>query len=80
MTYQDLRLPAYVVPSRCHFQCRALGFVWSFVGLGVNHLLVDWLMDGRRDDPADLVAVCVDLFAATRAQWDAAASSPGPSA
>ncbi|MBF6149591.1 TetR/AcrR family transcriptional regulator [Nocardia nova] len=48
---------------------------------GVNHLLVDWLMDGRRDDPADLVAVCVDLFAATRAQWDtAAASSPGPSA
>ncbi|MFE3446006.1 TetR/AcrR family transcriptional regulator [Nocardia sp. NPDC059180] len=41
---------------------------------GVNHLLVDWLMDGRRDDPAELVAVCVDLFAAARTQWDAAAS------
>ncbi|GAA5050104.1 TetR/AcrR family transcriptional regulator [Nocardia callitridis] len=37
---------------------------------GVNHLLVDWLMDGRRDDPADLVAVCVDLFAAARTHWD----------
>ncbi|MBF6399220.1 TetR/AcrR family transcriptional regulator [Nocardia cyriacigeorgica] len=42
---------------------------------GVNHLLVDWLMDGCRDDPADLVTVCVDLFAAARAQWDAAAVS-----
>ncbi|MGW5441523.1 TetR/AcrR family transcriptional regulator [Nocardia asteroides] len=39
---------------------------------GVNHLLVDWLMDGRHDDPADLVAACVNLFAAARAQWGAA--------
>ncbi|TLG00355.1 TetR/AcrR family transcriptional regulator [Nocardia cyriacigeorgica] len=42
---------------------------------GVNHLLVDWLMDGRRDDPADLVAVCVNLFAAAHAQWDTGAAS-----
>ncbi|MFD4456832.1 TetR/AcrR family transcriptional regulator [Nocardia sp. NPDC058480] len=42
---------------------------------GVNHLLVDWLMDGRRDDPTDLVAVCVDLFAAARTQWEAVATS-----
>ncbi|MFD4351907.1 TetR/AcrR family transcriptional regulator [Nocardia sp. NPDC058518] len=48
--------------------------VTALVG-GVNHLLVDWLMDGRRDDPADLVAVCVDLFAAARAQWEAVAAS-----
>lgn len=44
---------------------------------GVNHLLVDWLMDGRRDDPADLVAVCVDLFAAARERWDTAAAAAG---
>ncbi|WP_068053086.1 TetR/AcrR family transcriptional regulator [Nocardia xishanensis] len=42
---------------------------------GVNHLLVDWLMDGRRDDPADLVAVCAELFAAARTRWDAAATT-----
>ncbi|MFC4124679.1 TetR/AcrR family transcriptional regulator [Nocardia rhizosphaerae] len=34
---------------------------------GVNHLLVDWLMDNRTTDPADLVAVCADVFAAVRA-------------
>lgn len=28
----------------------------------VNHLLVDWLMDGRRRDISELVAVCTDLF------------------
>ncbi|UGT62622.1 TetR/AcrR family transcriptional regulator [Nocardia asteroides] len=33
---------------------------------GVNHLLVDWLLDGCRDDPADLVEVCVELFVAAR--------------
>ncbi|MEV4158061.1 hypothetical protein AB0J48_34060 [Nocardia salmonicida] len=42
---------------------------------GVNHLLVDGLMDGCRDDPADLVTVCVDLFAAARARWNTTASS-----
>lgn len=42
---------------------------------GVNHLLVDWLMDECRDDPADLVTVCTDLFAAARAHWDTAAAS-----
>lgn len=31
---------------------------------GVNYLLVDWLMDGQRDDPADLSAACADLFSA----------------
>ncbi|MFD4293215.1 TetR/AcrR family transcriptional regulator [Rhodococcus sp. NPDC058532] len=41
---------------------------------GVNHLLVDWLMDGSRDDPDDLVAVCVNLFAAARAHWDGSAA------
>ncbi|WP_280478928.1 TetR/AcrR family transcriptional regulator [Nocardia asiatica] len=42
---------------------------------GVNHLLVDWLMDGCHDDPADLVTACVDLFAAARARWNTTASS-----
>ena len=42
---------------------------------GVNHLLVDGLMDGCRDDPADLVTLCVDLFAAARARWNTTASS-----
>lgn len=32
----------------------------------VNHLLVDWLLAGRRQDPADLVSVCVALFEAAR--------------
>lgn len=45
---------------------------------GVNHLLVDWLMDECRDDPADLVTVCADLFAAARAHWDATASATRP--
>lgn len=31
---------------------------------GVNHLLVDWLMDGRRTDPDVLVGVCAELFTA----------------
>ena len=32
----------------------------------VNHLLVDWLHNGRRDSPATLVAVCVKLFESVR--------------
>ncbi|GAA5046565.1 TetR/AcrR family transcriptional regulator [Nocardia callitridis] len=31
---------------------------------GVNHLLVHWLMDGRRHDPAELTRTCVSLFIA----------------
>ncbi|MFD4180381.1 TetR/AcrR family transcriptional regulator [Rhodococcus sp. NPDC058514] len=31
----------------------------------VNHLLVDWLLGGREQDPGDLVAVCVALFVAS---------------
>lgn len=34
---------------------------------GVNHLLVDWLMDGRATDPAALVEVCAGLFTAVLA-------------
>ncbi|MEV0333147.1 TetR/AcrR family transcriptional regulator [Nocardia sp. NPDC050717] len=34
---------------------------------GVNHLLVDWLMDGRATEPDDLVEVCAGVFAAVRA-------------
>ncbi|WP_182358442.1 TetR/AcrR family transcriptional regulator [Tomitella gaofuii] len=33
---------------------------------GVNHLLVDWLMDGRRTDPAVLSRLCTRLFQAAR--------------
>ncbi len=33
---------------------------------GVNHLLVDWLMDGRRTAPDVLVGVCTGLFTAAR--------------
>lgn len=38
------------------------------VGLvgGVNHLLVDWLMRGRPESPAELVDVCLSIFSATR--------------
>ncbi|MFE3798836.1 TetR/AcrR family transcriptional regulator [Nocardia tengchongensis] len=43
---------------------------------GVNHLLVDWLMDGRRDDPADLVTVCANLFAAARTHWETTVAAP----
>ncbi|NLE81585.1 MAG: TetR/AcrR family transcriptional regulator [Rhodococcus sp.] len=32
----------------------------------VNHLLVDWLLSGRKQDPAELIAVCVALFEAAR--------------
>ncbi|APE33230.1 TetR family transcriptional regulator [Nocardia mangyaensis] len=34
---------------------------------GVNHLLVDWLLDNRTHDPAQLVEVCTGLFTAVRA-------------
>lgn len=34
---------------------------------GVNHLLVDWLMTGSRQRPAELADVCVTLFSAARA-------------
>lgn len=33
---------------------------------GVNHLLVDWLMDGRRATPDVLIDVCTGLFTAAR--------------
>jgi len=45
---------------------------------GVNHLMVDWLMNGCRDDPAHLAAVCVDLFTAARTHRARAASSQHP--
>lgn len=40
----------------------------SAVGLvgAVNHLLVDWLIGGRRQRPAALVEVCATLFAAAK--------------
>ncbi|MFF2087837.1 TetR/AcrR family transcriptional regulator [Nocardia sp. NPDC058176] len=48
------------LPERERLTCIAL------VG-GVNHLLVDWLLDGRTHDPAQLVEVCTGLFTAVRA-------------
>ncbi|AHH21699.1 putative transcriptional regulator, TetR family [Nocardia nova SH22a] len=33
---------------------------------GVNHLLVDWLMSGSAESPADLTEVCTTLFIAAR--------------
>lgn len=33
---------------------------------GVNHLLVDWLMSGTPQSPADLTDVCATLFTAAR--------------
>lgn len=35
---------------------------------GVNHLLVDWLLSGKTQQPAELVQACVTLFAGTRHQ------------
>lgn len=32
----------------------------------VNHLLVDWLLGGRKQDSTELIAVCVTLFEAAR--------------
>ncbi|GAA4824039.1 TetR/AcrR family transcriptional regulator [Tomitella cavernea] len=37
---------------------------------GVNHLLVDWLMEGRRIDPAVLSRACTGLFQAARRSMD----------
>ncbi|MFD4368384.1 TetR/AcrR family transcriptional regulator [Rhodococcus sp. NPDC058521] len=34
----------------------------------VNHLLVDWLLGGKKQDPVELIAVCVALFEAARAR------------
>ena len=39
---------------------------------GVNHLLVDWLMSGSTQHPADLADVCATLFAAARERLDGA--------
>ncbi len=35
---------------------------------GVNHLLVDWLLSGRTQQPAELTRTCVTLFAGARRQ------------
>lgn len=51
--------------------------VTALVG-GVNHLLVDWLMNQCRDTPTDLVTVCADLFEAARTHRDPTASRPPP--
>ncbi|MFE3542414.1 TetR/AcrR family transcriptional regulator [Nocardia sp. NPDC059177] len=45
---------------------------------GINHLLVDWLLDGRTDAPAELVKVCAALFAAVRATDPALAGELPP--
>src|SRR5699024_4616577 len=37
---------------------------------GVNHLLVDWLLGGRTQHPAERVRACVTLFAGARQQLD----------
>lgn len=37
---------------------------------GVNHLLVDWLMTGSSQRPADLADVCATLFSAARERLD----------
>ncbi|RDI51162.1 TetR/AcrR family transcriptional regulator [Nocardia mexicana] len=38
---------------------------------GVNHLLVDWLMGGRQQSPAELVEACATIFSAVRVRVDA---------
>lgn len=38
---------------------------------GVNHLLVDWLMSGRPQSPAELADVCSTLFIAARERLEA---------
>lgn len=48
------------LPERSRLTCVTI------VG-GVNHLLVDWLMDNRTTHPDDLVSVCAGVFAAVRA-------------
>ncbi|GAA3726763.1 AcrR family transcriptional regulator [Spinactinospora alkalitolerans] len=35
---------------------------------GVNHLLIDWLLSGRTQQPAELVQACTTLFAGARDQ------------
>lgn len=35
---------------------------------GVNHLLVDWLLSGKPQQPGELVQACVTLFAGARQQ------------
>lgn len=37
---------------------------------GVNHLLVDWLLGGKTQQPAELVRTCVTLFAGARRQLE----------
>lgn len=38
---------------------------------GVNHLLVDWLMSGRQQNPIELVDACATIFSAVRERLDA---------
>ena len=38
---------------------------------GVDHLLVNWLMTGRQQDPIDLIEACATLFSAVRERLDA---------
>lgn len=41
----------------------------------VNHLLVDWLMTGRRQAPDELTDICATLFAAARERLDSGRQS-----
>ncbi|WP_280385074.1 TetR/AcrR family transcriptional regulator [Nocardia wallacei] len=38
---------------------------------GVNHLLVDWLMNGQQQEPSDLIEACATVFSAVRERVDA---------
>ena len=43
---------------------------------GVNHLLVDWLLSGKTQQPAELVRACATLFTGARDQFAQGAGQP----
>lgn len=45
---------------------------------GVNHLLVDWLLGGKTQRPAELTRTCATLFAGARHQLDPTGNTSPP--
>ncbi len=64
--FADLVTNTWLGPSEPTPQHRLTAV--ALVG-GVNHLLVDWLLSGKTQQPADLVQTCVTLFTGARNQF-----------
>lgn len=59
--FVELIMTVWSAHSERRFERRDRLIATALVG-GVNHLLVDWIMNGRSDEPIDLIAACVEMF------------------